>query len=425
MPDDKTTVTDQGPAGQIVKWANAADWFESFLHREFTVTADSLFGEGKLTRAERIALSNAIGRALEAFHARLQEPDLASLYARRPFDDAPLQLVVDAVAVAKAGRRNNAADQARIQAVHDVAVALGAACGETEDTEDGTPEDEAAQKREVDPNVGGGVDRDELEDDDFVIPESRNFPIVTPADVGDAVAAWGRYKGDVTFETFKRRLTALCQRKGKTFVAALPAAWKEELDTSKAVGSWSVKALGQRRIGGYAVLWGSQDRPDLSGEYFTPETEELDAIFHRMKAVPMLYHHAGDAAMKSEVIAIVDVMEPDDEGLWFEAQLLQEAKYRDAIMQLIERSALRVSSGTLPAARKVAPDGRILRWPIVEISGTPTPCEFRMVARPVSEIKAAWTAIGLELQDDTPPADTGQEPDAVVLELERLALLQV
>lgn len=435
MTDDKAIISESPEAGggAAVKWANVADWFEAQLHSNFTVMADQLFGDGKLTREERIALSNAIGEALDAFHARLQQPDLAGLYARRPFvDDAPM--------LAKAGRRNSAADQARVQAVHDMAVALGAACGEATSTSSvsaepassGEPasdeaDDDEAMKRQVDENVGGGVDRDKLEDDDFVIPESRNFPVVTPADVSDAVAAWGRYKGDVTFETFKRRLIDLCRRKGKAFVAALPAEWQEEMDAgaSKRVQLNTLKALGQQRIGGYAVLWGDPDHRDVTNEYFTPETEELDVIFQRMKALPSLYDHASDGAMKSAVVAKVDLMEPDDVGMWFEAQLLQSDKYRAAILQLIERGALGVSTGTLPWARKVAKDGRILRWPIAEISLTPTPAEYRMMERPVSEIKAAWTAIGLELGVDATPADTGHQSTAVALELERLALLQL
>lgn len=430
MTDDKTRISESPEAGRgaAVKWANVADWFEAQLHSNFTVMADQLFGDGKLTREERIALSNAIGEALDAFHARLQQPDLAGLYARRPFiDDAPML-----VNAAKAGRRNSAADQGRVQALHDLAVELGAACSGSEPPSDGTAatndtetDEDEALKRQMDENVGGGVDRDKLEDDDFVIPESRNFPIVTPADVGDAVAAWGRYQGDVTFETFKRRLIALCERKGKRFVAALPAAWKEEMNASKTVHPGTLKALGRQRIGGYAVLWGDPDHRDLTNEYFTPETEELDAIFQRMKALPSLYDHASDGAMKSAVVAKVDLMEPDDVGMWFEAQLLQSDKYRAAILQLIERGALGVSTGTLPWARKVAQDGRILRWPIAEISLTPTPAEYRMMERPVSEIKAAWTAIGLELGVDATPADTGHQSTAVALELERLALLQL
>jgi hypothetical protein len=86
------------------------------------------------------------------------------------------------------------------------------------------------EKRDIDPNVGGGVDRDKLKASDFVFGDERKFPVVTPGDVSDAVSSWGRYKGPKSFEQFKRRLIALCKRKGASFISALPKEW----DVSKA-----------------------------------------------------------------------------------------------------------------------------------------------------------------------------------------------
>ena len=88
-------------------------------------------------------------------------------------------------------------------------------------------------KRDMDPNVGGGVDRDALSDSDFVFPKTRDFPVVTPGDVEDAVSSWGRYKGSETFESFKKKLTALARRKGQRFVAELPEAWSAKRGAKK------------------------------------------------------------------------------------------------------------------------------------------------------------------------------------------------
>lgn len=60
---------------------NVGQWVESRIHRDFTITADEMFGDGRLTREERITLSGAIGDALAAFVARL-EADAPALYAR-------------------------------------------------------------------------------------------------------------------------------------------------------------------------------------------------------------------------------------------------------------------------------------------------------------------------------------------------------
>jgi len=99
-------------------------------------------------------------------------------------------------------------------------------------------------KRDFEPNVGGGVDRDKLEDSDFVFPDERKFPVVKPGDVADAVSSWGRYKGEKTFEQFRSRLKALCARKGGPFEKALPDAWgaSGDGDKSKGEGVDAVKA---------------------------------------------------------------------------------------------------------------------------------------------------------------------------------------
>ena len=73
------------------------------------------------------------------------------------------------------------------------------------------------------------AERDALPDDDFVIPSSRNFPITSPQAVSDAVSSWGRYEGDVSFETFKRNLIRIAMRKGRDYVDALPQEWQDEM----------------------------------------------------------------------------------------------------------------------------------------------------------------------------------------------------
>lgn len=72
-------------------------------------------------------------------------------------------------------------------------------------------------------------ERERMPASDFVIPESRNFPIITPDDIPAGVSSWGRYRGPVSFEEFKQRLITLARRKGPEFVAALPQAWRDEM----------------------------------------------------------------------------------------------------------------------------------------------------------------------------------------------------
>lgn len=84
--------------------------------------------------------------------------------------------------------------------------------------------------KDVDPNVGGGVDRDKLPDDDFAGP-NRSFPIVKPGDVSDAASSLGRAKGNP--DTIKAAIIRIAKRKGAAFVAQLPEAWKDKQMTEE------------------------------------------------------------------------------------------------------------------------------------------------------------------------------------------------
>lgn len=65
---------------------NAGHWFESRIHASFTELADRMFGEGYLTRDERITLSSAVGDALAAFAGRIEQ-DAPHLYERDPWQE--------------------------------------------------------------------------------------------------------------------------------------------------------------------------------------------------------------------------------------------------------------------------------------------------------------------------------------------------
>lgn len=90
-------------------------------------------------------------------------------------------------------------------------------------------------KRDEDPDVGGGVDRDKLDADDFAGPD-RTFPIVTPKDVHDAIPNLNHTDHDK--DAIKAKIIAIAYRKGKSFVDELPADWKRDDDKEeKAAGS--------------------------------------------------------------------------------------------------------------------------------------------------------------------------------------------
>jgi len=89
--------------------------------------------------------------------------------------------------------------------------------------------------------------REEMPDSDFVIPETRNFPIVTPGDIPAAVSSWGRYQGPVSFDTFKRRIIEIATRKGPEFFARLPETWRLELEQRKSYARELLRVMGVNR----------------------------------------------------------------------------------------------------------------------------------------------------------------------------------
>ncbi len=78
----------------------------------------------------------------------------------------------------------------------------------------------------ADENKYGGKTRSELKDSDFLDPARRSFPVVTCQNVKDAVSTWGMYKGKMSFDTFKSRLTKRAKKIGCE--ASLPQKWKDD-----------------------------------------------------------------------------------------------------------------------------------------------------------------------------------------------------
>lgn len=173
---------------------------------------------------------------------------------------------------------------------------------------------------------------------------------------------------------------------------------------------YAVKSLGKNRVGGYMLMWGDENNKDLDGQWFTPETEELTTIFDAMGKLPYLYNHATDKHVKSSVVGYIDVLQPDDVGLWYEAQLEQGNQYVAAIQKLVAQRKLGTSAGTLPYALKVAKSGQILRWATMEGSATPTPADPRQrLERPIAEIKSAFSQIGISFEPESGASGTGDE----------------
>lgn len=99
-----------------------------------------------------------------------------------------------------------------------------------------------AEKRQMDPAVGGGVDREKIPAEDFA-GRGRSFPIVTPGDVSDAASSIGR-AGPSNYSTdkLKANIIAIARRKGDAFVAELPQKWRDEMAGKKSADEAAEKA---------------------------------------------------------------------------------------------------------------------------------------------------------------------------------------
>lgn len=87
-------LTKEAAVARIREARNVGQWIESRLHLELTRIADDMYGNGKLTREERISLSGAVGDALNSFTATLQD-SAPQLFTRDLWTD-PEALVVAA-----------------------------------------------------------------------------------------------------------------------------------------------------------------------------------------------------------------------------------------------------------------------------------------------------------------------------------------
>lgn len=169
---------------------------------------------------------------------------------------------------------------------------------------------------------------------------------------------------------------------------------KEDLEksTERAVFSGgTIKSLGGNRIGGHAVIFTDENRPDLQGDFFTKAT---DFFIDDESRVPILYHH-GLRGLGSMVLGKAKC-NIDDVGVWMEGELALRADYVKqlgtkkakaivkSLIQMITDEKLGYSTGSMPhlVETKAHENGtfEFTSWPIGEVSLTPTPVESQTKA---------------------------------------------
>lgn len=222
-------------------------------------------------------------------------------------------------------------------------------------------------------------------EDSVVLPGQEIFEEITKSSLGDFLEALDRHKDDLR-ERDVELLKTVYKGLGQVMQVVSP------------VLNSAVKSLGSDLIGGYGVLFGSEERKDLAQEFFTPNTKDMLSIFKSMGAIPGIILHGYDETLKEFIFGPVIKMEEKEAGVWWEAQIKNHEIYREYVEPLLIRERLYSSSGALPAAKRVNKDtGEITRWPIMEMTITSTPMEFRMLDVPLGNIEKAYKAIGVEL----------------------------
>lgn len=148
-------------------------------------------------------------------------------------------------------------------------------------------------------------------------------------------------------------------------------------------GTGAVKALGNGKVGGYLVQFSTANDPDLSGEYFTVNT---DFDVEDGAATAVYYHHGLDKTLKARKLG-TGTIKKDTIGVWVEAQLALRDEYEKHIYKLAEQGKLGWSSGTAVHLAEYKPAGKateITRWPLgLDASLTPTPAEPRTRVLPL------------------------------------------
>jgi hypothetical protein len=149
-------------------------------------------------------------------------------------------------------------------------------------------------------------------------------------------------------------------------------------------------------IEGYGVPFGL----DLDGQQFTPDTERHHDWFPK-GGRPILVDHGFDSTIKFAKIGEELSTETREEGDWVRAQLDKASKYYSRVKKLIDAGKVGWSSAAPDHKVKIAADGTIERWPVIEYSLTVTPAKPNIVAFAMKSDLAATILEGIEDSTET------------------------
>jgi HK97 family phage major capsid protein len=157
-------------------------------------------------------------------------------------------------------------------------------------------------------------------------------------------------------------------------------------------------------VGGYGVIFGGRD---LVGDRFTKDTDFM--LENASGRMPAFYDHAMGEIKGS--IGIVTKIDPQEAGLWMEAQVMRSEDYAEQILALVESGRLGYSTGSASHLVEMLEGNIVKRWPIFELSLTPTPCEPRTLG--VDHLKTIGVPVPVEGYVPEGLSPKGFEPQTV------------
>ena len=167
-----------------------------------------------------------------------------------------------------------------------------------------------------------------------------------------------------------------------------------------------VKALGNGKVGGYLVRFGSEEETDLGGDYFTIDTDFGDSL-----TSDVYYQHGADKRLGNRLLD-KGTLKEDEVGVWIEAQLSIRDEYEKFLYEQTEAGKMGWSSGTVGHLVETVSKGEstwIKTWPLgLDASLTPSPMEPRNTVIPLKSYLEQLKQAPLpeaEGAGDAPPED--------------------
>ena len=195
-----------------------------------------------------------------------------------------------------------------------------------------------------------------------------------------------------------------------------------DFDTALIAFGGEVKSLDDGRIGGYLVRFSDADSPDLTGDFFTNDTdfgfaESLTSPVYLNHTLPLLTRDGKKVAVKEAIGEAALTI--DNVGVLVDAILYNRELYQELL------ESLGWSSGTaayLVQRKAVGKAQHITRWPLgLDASLTPIPAEPKNVVVPFKSLFTPEIATGAATPEDD--GESSAETDAEVAKA-RLAAIK-